>query len=719
MPTAPGDRLGPYEILAPIGAGGMGEVWKARDTRLDRIVAIKQLKGHAARFEQEARAIAALNHPHICQIYDVGPDYLVMEYIEGTPLRGPLPLEEALRLARQIAEAMAEAHRKGILHRDLKPANILQTRAGVKVLDFGLAKLATGADADATQTIEGTVLGAAAYMSPEQAQGKPLDERSDIFSFGAVLFELLSGQRPFTGGSTVEILSAVLRDEPAPLDAPEAVAGIVRRCMAKRAADRFASMSELKAALDEIASKPSTQKQPSIAVLPFANMSGDKEQEYFSDGLAEEIINALVKIPGLKVIARTSAFAFKGQNTDIRKIAETLGVANVLEGSVRRSGNRIRVTAQLITAADGSHLWSERYDRELADVFAVQDEISAAIAGALHAKFSPQPAAKPRYTPKLPAYEALLKARHYYWKLTPGGMAKAKEFFEQAIALDPQYASAHAWYADHLFGRAGAGITPAHEAMPAARAMARRALELDPSLPEANAVMGMLAASYDYDWKEAARRFTLATASDGGSPWAHMTYGLFYLLGSGRKKEAVEQLERAVQGDPLHPAIRSVMVSCLAAAGRFEEAEVHLRHILDLDPNFVMAYARLADDHAARRMFAEALPFAEKAYSVAPWSSLAIGAYAGLLIRTGEEDRGKELIRKLGSGEAYGASIGLTFFHTYCGEIDQAADWIEKAIEERFPSGLYWLQGATGEPIRASPRWPKLAALMNLPPSAL
>ncbi len=517
MPTNPGDRLGPYEILALIGAGGMGEVWKARDTRLDRIVAIKRLKvgsggGHTARFEQEARAIAALNHPNICQIYDIGPDYLVMEFVQGAPLRGPMPVEDTVRLARQIADAMAEAHRKGILHRDLKPGNILQTRAGVKVLDFGLAKLATPADADATQTIEGTVLGTAAYMSPEQAQGKPVDERSDIFSFGAVLYELLSGQRPFKGGSTVEILSAVLRDEPAPLKAPEAVADIVRRCLAKRAADRFASMVELKAALDQIRQVADLPHSlPSIAVLPFANMSGDKEQEYFSDGLAEEIINALVKIPGLKVIARTSAFAFKGQNTDIRKIAETLGVANILEGSVRRSGNRIRVTAQLITAADGSHLWSERYDREMADVFAVQDEISAAIAGALHTKFSPQPAAKPRYTPKLPAYEALLKAWHFHWKVTPESMAQAKTFFEEAIALDPQYALAQSCYADSLIGHAVTGVTPAHAVMPVVRALAQRALELDPSLPEAHATLCMIAAAYDYDWKEAARRFTLAT----------------------------------------------------------------------------------------------------------------------------------------------------------------------------------------------------------------
>jgi serine/threonine protein kinase len=715
-----GTKLGPYEILAPIGDGGMGEVWKARDTRLDRIVAIKRLKSaHSERFEQEARAIAALNHPHICQIHDIGPDYLVMEYVEGKPLSGPLRVEEALKLAVQIASAIEEAHSKGILHRDLKPDNILVTvRGSAKILDFGLAKLTTESDSDATKTIEGTILGTAAYMSPEQAQGKPLDERSDIFSFGAVLYELLSGRRPFAGGSMVEVLSAVLRDDPAPLKAPEAVADIVRRCLAKRASDRFASMAELKAALDQIATKPHTQQQPSIAVLPFANMSSDKEQEYFSDGLAEEILNLLAKIPALKVIARTSSFAFRGKEQDIRKIAEALDVATVLEGSVRRSGNRIRVTAQLINARDGAHLWSERYDCELADVFEVQDEISTAIAEALHTKLSPQTSAKPRYTPKLPAYEAYLKARHYHWSGRPEAMAQAQEFYEQAIALDPQFALARAFYADLLGLRAVMGITPAREVLPVCRAMVQRALELDSSLPEAHAELCSIAVVYEHDWREAARRFTLATAGGAASPFVLAFLAVNYLLASGRRKEAVEQAERAVQGDPLHPGIRSVAATCLAAVGRYAEAEGHLRQILDLDPNQAYALLGLAGLYAERGMFEQALPLAERAYSLTPWSSRAVGALAALLIRTGQEGRGKELIHQLGSGQSYGAPMGLAIFHTYCGEIEPAADWIEKAIEEMFPITLSWLQGATGEPLRASPRWLKLAALMNLPAEA-
>ena len=682
----------------------MGEVWKARDTRLQRIVAIKQLKGqHTARFEQEARAIAALNHPHICQIYDVGPDYLVLEYIEGSPIQGPMTEPDAVRAALQIAAALEAAHAKGILHRDLKPGNILMTAAGAKLLDFGLAKLVSDDQATLTIGVSGTPL----YMSPEQAEGKTLDARSDIFSFGAVLYELLAGRRAF------DSLAAVLRDEPAPLTSP--AAAIASRCLAKQPGQRFQTMTDVKTGLMGIVGHARPAEQPSIAVLPFANMSGDKEQEYFSDGLAEEIINALVKVPGLKVIARTSAFAFKGQNTDIRKIAETLGVTTVLEGSVRRSGNRIRVTAQLITAADGSHLWSERYDREMADVFAVQDEISAAISGALQVKLSPTAAAaKPRYTPKLPAYEALLKAKHFHWKVTAESMEQAKVFYEQAIALDPQYALAHALYADYLFGRTTMGMTPLREAAPVARALAQRALQLDPSLPEVHSTLGILAAVFDFNWKEADSEFALATADDSASPHCHFVCGLG-LLGAGRRAEAVAQMEQAIQGDPLQTTIRVFLGACLGAVGRYAEAEEHFRQAMHLDANFFWAYVYLAELYAARGMFAEALPIAERAFDLSPWYAPSIGIYAGLLVRTGQPDRGKELAQKLGSGEAYGASMGWAIFHICCNEIDLAADWYEKAIEERDSLVPSTLQTAIGEPVRASPRWPKLAALMNLP----
>jgi len=346
-----GERLGPYEILAFIGAGGMSEVWKAQDTRLGRIVAIKKVKEqHSERFKREARSIAALNHSNICQIFDIGNDYLVLEYVEGKPLSNPLPEKEAVRLAIQIATALEEAHQHGIIHRDLKPSNIMVTDKGsVKLLDFGLAKLyeqdqstsnLPTADYPATQA--GAILGTVAYMSPEQAQGQPADARSDIFSFGLVLYEMLSGRMAFYGDSNYAVMDAIVKKKPSPLQASPAIEKIVKRCLEKNPSARYQSMAEVKAALEKDI-KPrmkanSEETQPSIAVLPFVNMSGDKEQEYFSDGLAEEIINTLTKIPGLKVIARTSSFSFRAQDVDIGQIRDRLKVQNILEGSVPTYG---------------------------------------------------------------------------------------------------------------------------------------------------------------------------------------------------------------------------------------------------------------------------------------------------------------------------------------------------------------------------------------------
>ena len=694
----PGDQIGPYEILSSLGAGGMGEVWKARDTRLDRIVAIKTLKGqHTARFEQEARAIAALNHPHICQIYDIGPDYLVLEYVEGKPLRGPLPPDQAWTLARQIASALEAAHAKGILHRDLKPGNILVNSSGAKLLDFGLAKLLDDADATQTMGIAGTPL----YMSPEQVEGKPLDTRSDIFSFGVVLYELLTGRRPF------DSLASVLRDDPAPSGHD-----VVSKCMAKQPAQRFDSMTRVLAALREIETKPAEQK-PSIAVLPFANMSGDKEQEYFSDGLAEEIINALVKIPGLKVIARTSAFAFKGQNTDIRKIAETLGVATILEGSVRRAGNRIRVTAQLITAADGSHLWSERYDRQLEDIFAVQDEISDAIVAAMKLKLVPKSDAAPRHQPSLPAYEAYLRYRNYQWNFTPESLQKSRECLELAIELDPKFALPLVGLADHYLASASVAAISAHEAMPRARELALRALELDPALPEAHAMLGIVAGVYDLNWPEDGRRFALAVSQEP-VPW-HVRgwYAIFYLLALGRGEEARRQADLVLQENPLDQMMQSAMGLVLESLEEAEQAMVVYQQACNASPQFWWGWCSLGMLHALAGRDDEARKCADRAAGTGLASPYVLALLAGTLMNDGEAARAEEFLATL-RAHPYGANSGRTYFHLVRREFDVAVECAQHAVDERLPSFLSLVLRPHERALRQSPAWPALLRELNL-----
>jgi eukaryotic-like serine/threonine-protein kinase len=709
MPLSLGDRLGPYEILARLGEGGMGEVWKARDTRLDRVVAIKRLKApHSTRFEQEARAIAALNHPNICVLYDVGTDYLVMEYIEGKALRGPLPCEDALPVAIQIASALEVAHRRGILHRDLKPANILVTATGAKLLDFGLAKLMGDAGGDTTQTAEGTLVGTAAYMSPEQAQGKALDERSDIFSFGAILYELLSGRRAFEGNSFLETLTAVAHREPNPLQSP--AVNIVKRCLAKDPAQRFQSAAELKTALEQCPTRH-VEQPPSIAVLPFANMSADKENEYFSDGLTEEIINALAHVPGMKVAGRTSSFFFRGKDIEFAEIGRRLNVEHIVEGSVRKAGNRIRVTAQLVKVTDGFHLWSERYDREMTDIFAIQDEITQAIAEALRLKLSPDAGTRRRHEPNLRAYESYVKARGHWFKGTLESQARFKESVDLAIELDPEFALPHTLLGGYYSMVAHLGIRPAREVIPLARAAEEEALRLDPSLPEAHALLGVWAGTFSYDWNEAERQWRLAMAREPVSRDIRFWYGNHYLLPMGRLVEAVQTMASGLEGDPLNLLYRHHWARGLRYADRVEDAETELRKVLELDENFPPALETLGAICAQQGRFEEALALTERAYALTPWANVTAGQLAALLVRTGAKSRADALIEKLRPGKAYGAPTGMAVFHALSGQLDRAAEWAEQAIAERYPEFVKVL----GPLLRGSPRWAALAKLMNLP----
>ncbi len=428
MPLAAGSRLGPYELVAPLGAGGMGEVYRARDPRLGRDVAIKIISESASmdeglrRFEQEARAVAALSHPNVLAVFDVGAGdvpFLVTELLHGETLRalverGPLSAERTTGLALQLVAGLSAAHAHGIVHRDLKPENVFVTSDGhVKILDFGLARRAVhGRDSERStmgpQTVRGTVLGTAGYMAPEQVRGLEADHRADIFACGAILFEMLTGQRAFHGDSLADTMSAVLNDPPSELlfgaGIPAALACTVRRCLEKNAGERFQSARDLGAALESATDDPAPSfvpsgkgQQTSIAVLPFANVSADADNQYFSEGLSEDLINALTRVSGLRVASRTSSFRFRGPDADVRQIGRDLGADAILEGSVRRSGTRVRITVQLTNTADGYLIWSERYDREMAGVFEIQDEIVESIVNALAPALIPEPRmAEPR-----------------------------------------------------------------------------------------------------------------------------------------------------------------------------------------------------------------------------------------------------------------------------------------------------------------------------------
>jgi len=716
-----GRKLGPYEVLAKLGEGGMGEVYKARDTRLDRTVAIKVLPAPVAddpdrlrRFEHEARAIASLNHPHICQLYDIGPGYLVLEYIDGTPLRGPVAAPEAVRQAIQIAHALEAAHDRGILHRDLKPTNVLITRDGtVKLVDFGLAKLLRAGNDDdlthtAAHTVAGVVLGSPGYMSPEQAAGQALDIPSDVFSFGIVLHELLTGVRASHEGDAFRSGQA----------APPALARIVQRCLAANPRDRFQTMSEVRAVLEYAARDVTSavrDHRPSIAVLPFANISADKENEYFGDGLAEEVINALAQVPGLQVAGRTSSFRFRGNDVDLADVGRRLNVEHLLEGSVRKSGNRIRVTAQLIKVADGFHVWSDRYDRELTDIFAIQDEITHAIASALRIRLSVDSSAPRSHTPNLRAYEAYLQARDLWSRAFPGSFEQAKALLEHAITLDPQFALPYSLLGGCYTMLANLGFKPAHEAMPLARAAEERALRVDPALPEAHALLGVCAGNFGHDWIGAEREWRLAMAQQPTSRDVRFWYGNHYLLPIGRVDEAVETMARALQEDPLNLLYRHIYARGLRHAGRLDDAAAELRGILDLDANFPWALETLGAVYAQQGNVEDALALTERAHVVIPWSYTVVGQLAALLKRAGDRTRTDALLERLGTGEAYGASTGHAIFHALTGNAEQAAEWAARGIEQRFLPLVYMVTPL----LKSQRQWPTLARLMNLPASGL
>jgi serine/threonine-protein kinase len=545
-------------------------------------------------------------------------------------------------------------------------------------------------------------------MSPEQAAGQALDIPSDVFSFGIVLHELLTGVRASHEGEAFRSGQAL----------PPALTRIVQRCLAANPRERFQTMAEVRAVLEHASREvtPSARdRKGSIAVLPFANLSADKENEFFGDGLAEEVINALAQVPGLQVAGRTSSFQFRGKDVDLADVGRRLNVEHLLEGSVRRAGNRVRVTAQLIKVADGFHLWSERYDREWTDIFAIQDEITHAIAAALRLKLSGGASPPRPHTPKLHAYEAYLRARDLWYTAMPGSFAQVKTLLEQAISIDPQFALPYSLLGGCYTMLANSGFSSALEMMPLARAAEEHALRIDPALPEAHAILGVCAGGFEHDWIGAEREWQLAMSREPVSRDVRLWYGNHYLLPIGRLDEAVAAMESALPEDPLNLMYRHHYARGLRHLGRLEEAAAELRGVVDIAPDFPWALETLGALRAQQGMWEEALAFTERAHAATPWSSTVMGQLAALLDRTGDRTRVHALLETLGTGEAYGASTGLAIFHAIKGDFDRAAEWAARGIAQRFPQQFY----VVAPLLRTQRQWPALARLMNLPSTAL
>ena len=746
MTLTVGNKLGPYEILSPLGAGGMGEVYRARDTKLDRDVALKVLPEHLARdpaalsrFEREAKAIAALSHPNILSIFDFGEQggvaYAVTELLEGETLRarlssGALPSRKAVELGVAMTQGLAAAHEKGIVHRDLKPENVFLTRDGrVKLLDFGLARVLpstlsgssrSGAQTDAGATEPGAILGTAGYMSPEQVRGEAVDHRSDIFSFGAVFYEMLTGRRAFRRESPVETMMAILQEEPPQLregsrTLPAEIVEIVTHCLEKKPDERFQSARDLAFALrfgeredrsGVARSRPPEESGASIAVLPFRNLSADRDAEYFSDGMTEEILNALAQIPTLRVASRTSSFAFKGKDTDVRAIGRELGVRSVLEGSVRQAGQRLRVTVQLIDIGNGYQLWSQRYDREMQDVFAVQDEIARAIAETLKVRLlgsGSQPLVAPA-TKDVEAYDLYLKGR-YFWSRRQ--TRAAIEQFEAAVARDPDYAAVYTGLADSYAVWGFYGGIPPWEAFARARAAAERAQELAPNAPGVHLSLGIIEHYYGWDTAREERELRLAIAENPRSQEGYFWLTLC-LATTGRFEEALATAQRGVEVEPHSANARAVLAWAYLGSHRFEESLPTLHEAVALDPEAAFPAWSLGYAQLYTGRLDEAIASLEQAVKATRREHVfEIALYGAALAAAGRRADAEALLAELRERgtKTYVPPFDVAVLLMALGEKAEALSALERAYDER--NALLWfrIHLPVCDALREEPRW--------------
>ncbi len=739
-----GTRLGNYEIESLLGRGGMSVVYKARQTNLDRPVALKILPptlssdaSFVKRFKREARAVAKLSHSNIIQIIDITEEknlhFFSMEYVEGKTLdklleeKGRLKPDESIPIILQAGRALEHAHKNNIIHRDVKPSNIILDNLGnVKVMDFGLAR---AADDRSKVTQSGTLIGTLGYMSPEQCRGDELDFRTDIYSLGVVLYEMLTGTAPFDARNEAALIHKIISEEPASVrevkaDIPEGLNALVSRAMAKVREARHRNMTEFMENIRKLPVSSSSEKNieeessPSIAVLPFVNMSADPEQEYFCDGLAEELINALTQLKDLHVVARTSAFSFKGKDVKIRDIGRELNVSTVLEGSVRKAGNRLRITAQLVKVDDGYHIWSERYDRDLDDIFAIQDEISEAIVSNLKPALLGSEKAKlgKRKTVAIETYDLYLKGRYFHNKSTEKGLKKAIDYFEQALTIDPEYAQAYAGLADAHLALPFFSFSRPQEAYQKGRRAALKALEIDNTLTEAHTSLGVIKYGYDWDWKGAEKELRQAIELSPGYARGHYLYAQ-YLLRANRLNEAIAEIEEAQRLDPLSLTINRELGSMLSWAGQYDRAIEVLRKAIELDPDHPFIHAILGMAYLEISMNDKALREFEREKEILGAKNPAVQLFMGLWhALAGKRDDALDILSTLltWSETEYVPPTFIGMLYLALEEIDKGFEWLEKACEYGDVLLPYMQRTRVFDPFRSDPRFKVLLRKMGL-----
>ena len=750
-----GTRLGPYEILAPLGAGGMGEVYRARHARLDRDVAIKVLSDRLAadeqalsRFEREAKAVAALSHPNILAIHDFGEDqgvrFAVTELLEGETVRDRMARERltwrrSVEIGIAVAEGLAAAHAKGIVHRDLKPENVFLTSGGlVKILDFGLARadLISSGEAASTlttarQTDVGTILGTVGYMSPEQVTGEPADARSDIFSLGCLLYEMVSGRRAFVGKSTGETLASILRDHPPEIAVlgvalPAALDRIVARCLAKNRDERFQAVRDLAFHLREVSSSSAgtpvssgghARAIESIAVLPFANVSADPDAEYLSDGITESIIHSLSRLPNLRVMARSTLSRYKGREIDPQVVGEELKVRAVLTGRVFHRGDSLVIKTELVDVRDGSLIWGENYNRNFADILALEEDIAREISGKLRVKVTGEDAWRlaRRATEDPEAYRLYLKGLFYWNKRTSDGLRKGIELFQQAIEVDPEYALAYAGIA-HSYNQLGfyQYVAP-QDSFPKAKAAATRALELDAALGEARSVLALVRFWYEWDWPGAEEEFRRAIAASPGFVHVHHFYGIF-LTAMERFQDGLVELGRAEDLDPLSLPAQASRAYCLFHARRHDDAVAVLEKILEIESSFVPALYLLALNYTQKQMWTEATRFADRAVELSGRDSMRLCALGASLAAAGRRPEAEAIIKELAAmiPRRYVSAVETAYIYGALGETSLAFAWLEKALTERAWGMVLLRVDPRADPLRGDPRFPDLLRRVGL-----